>query len=70
MQEYVMLAFRLSEGFSPQKFNRRFGQEHPFTSELDHLLKQGLIYFDPIRMSYRLTECGLDFANQVFIEFV
>ncbi|MDI9490323.1 MAG: radical SAM family heme chaperone HemW [Clostridiaceae bacterium] len=70
MQEYVMLAFRLSEGFSPQKFNRRFGQEHPFTSELDHLLKQGLIYFDPIRMSYRLTERGLDFANQVFIEFV
>ncbi|NLM18839.1 MAG: radical SAM family heme chaperone HemW [Clostridiaceae bacterium] len=70
MQEYAMLAFRLAEGFSPDKFRKRFGIEQPFDAELERLLNKDLISYNSNTEIYHLTEKGLDFANQVFIEFV
>lgn len=70
MQEYAMLAFRLAAGFSPDKFKQRFGINHPFDSELEHLINKDLISYNSHTKAYILTEKGLDFANQVFIEFV
>ncbi|MGI6580530.1 MAG: radical SAM family heme chaperone HemW [Saccharofermentanales bacterium] len=70
MQEYAMLSFRLASGFSPDKFKQRFGIDQPFESELERLLNKDLIYYNPNSKSYILTEKGLDFGNQVFLEFV
>ncbi|NLJ70071.1 MAG: radical SAM family heme chaperone HemW [Clostridiaceae bacterium] len=70
MQEYAMLAFRLAEGFSPDKFKQRFSINHPFDAELERLLNKDLISYNSNTKAYLLTEKGLDFGNQVFIEFV
>lgn len=70
MQEYAMLSFRLASGFSPDKFKQRFGIDQPFESELERLLNKDLIYYNPNSKSYILTKKGLDFGNQVFLEFV
>ncbi|HHT24251.1 MAG TPA: radical SAM family heme chaperone HemW [Clostridiaceae bacterium] len=70
MQEYAMLTFRLAVGFSPEKFKQRFGINQPFDAELERLLNKDLIYYNSNTKSYILTKKGLDFGNQVFIEFV
>jgi len=70
MQEYAMLAFRLAAGFSPDKFKQRFGIDQPFDAELERLLNKDLISYNSNIKAYLLTEKGLDFGNQVFMEFV
>lgn len=70
MREYAMLTFRLSSGFSISEFEKRFALQNPFQNELEKLLHKGLIYFNKQKQAYVLTEKGLDFANEVFIEFI
>ncbi len=70
MREYAMLAFRLNSGFSVTKFERRYGVKNPFQTELAKLLHKKLIYFNEQKQAYVLTRKGLDFANEVFIEFI
>lgn len=70
VREYAMLAFRLDRGFSPGDFQERFGLVNPFEEELAGLEARKLIYWDGPGASYKLSQLGLDFANQVFMEFL
>lgn len=69
-KEYMMLGFRKINGISISDFERKF-RVHPlfyFRFELEKLEKEGLIEIDLDNIL--LTKKGLDFANQVFEEFV
>lgn len=70
MTEYVMLMLRTSEGVSPERFYSRFGVEllSVFEKSINNLMNKELISFG--KDSYSLTKKGLDFANEVFREFV
>lgn len=70
MSEYIMLMFRTTEGVSNLIFRKRFGEdmEHVFEKELNNLLEKKLITKND--ECYSLTEKGLDYANEVFREFV
>ena len=69
-KEFMLLGFRLIEGVSPEEFFLRFGErmEDLFTDNLAKLSTRGLILLENGR--YRLSDAGLDFANEVFREFV
>ena len=70
MKEYMMLGFRKIEGISISKFEQKF-QINPlfyFRFEISSLEEQDLIEVD--LDDIKLTKKGLDFANQVFKEFV
>lgn len=69
-KEFMLLGFRLLEGVSPEEFLLRFGErmENLFAENLRRLSGRGLIIFENGR--YRLSEAGLDFANEVFRDFV
>lgn len=69
-KEFMLLGFRLLEGVSPEAFFVRFGErmEDLFAENLARLAARGLIESGNGR--YRLSEAGLDFANEVFREFV
>lgn len=70
MAEYAMLMLRTSEGVSRLTFRERFGIEldDVFANELKSLLNRELIKCE--NDAYFLTKKGLDFANEVFREFV
>lgn len=70
MTEYVMLMLRTSEGVSLEKFSSRFGVElmSVFEKPINNLVEKDLIIFS--KGAYSLTNKGLDFANEVFREFV
>ena len=71
--EFMMLGFRLTDGPDFDEFSRRFGvrPEDFFADRLEKLVKNGLIEKRPDgSRPYALTEKGLDFANEVFSEFV
>lgn len=70
MQEYVMLQFRLLNGVDRKSFYDKFNVqlENLFNGELNELVNEQLIVSD--ESGYKLTEKGLDFANQVFMRFV
>lgn len=73
MNEYMMLGFRLIAGPNVDQFERKFGvpAAQVFGKKLEALAKKGLITIDQCdRSPYRLTAAGLDFANEVFREFV
>lgn len=69
-KEYMMLGLRKIEGVSISEFEQKF-QIHPlfyFRFEISKLEEEGLLEVDLDKI--RLTKKGLDFANQVFEEFV
>jgi oxygen-independent coproporphyrinogen III oxidase len=70
MNEYMMLGIRLIEGIKSDSFRHRFGEDMfaVYEEEIDRLQKKGLI--EAKAGSISLTAVGLDFANQVFMEFV
>lgn len=69
-REMLMLGLRLLDGVSFAQFRERFGTDMKqiFNCQLQMLEQKDLIYID--EKSVRLSEKGLDFANQVFMEFV
>lgn len=69
MREFMMLGFRKIDGPDRKGFVRRFGRDYVeiFKSEIENLKQKNLIYFDE---NYKLTLKGLDFANEVFREFI
>ncbi|MBO4362868.1 MAG: radical SAM family heme chaperone HemW [Clostridia bacterium] len=72
-EEFMMLGFRLTDGPDFAEFERRFGKrpEDFFAARLERLEKKGLIEKRAsMEGPYALTEKGLDFANEVFAEFV
>jgi oxygen-independent coproporphyrinogen III oxidase len=70
MKEYMMLGFRRTDGISEASFREKFGSgpEHYFSAEIDGLICEGLITRQEGHI--RLTDIGLDLANQVFIKFI
>lgn len=69
MKEYMMLGFRLLSGPDRAGFIKRFGLDYSeyFNEILCNLKNKGLICFDN---NAKLTSKGLDFANEVFREFI
>lgn len=69
MYEFMMLGFRKMKGPSPEKFQQRFGCSYfdKFAQPLSALAKKGLV---DLGESAKLTKLGLDYANQVFGEFL
>ena len=70
MKEVMMLAFRTDAGVDAASYTRRFGEtpDERFGETLASLVIRGLIAETP--RGWALTGRGLDFANQVFMEFV
>ena len=69
-KEYMMLGFRTRSGVGEQEFYRRFGVTvaSAFGDEIEEEIRAGLVEFDD--GTYRLTERGVDLANQVFMDYV
>lgn len=70
MSEYMILGLRLVDGISPQEFSERFGVDlfELYHNQLDELTKGQLLEYTGKRI--RLTQKGLDLANQVFMAFL
>ena len=70
MREFMMMGFRKIHGPSLKDFEERFGCSYfdMFAKQLKELKKQGLI--ESTKKSVKLTKKGLDYANEVFREFV
>lgn len=68
--ETVILALRLKEGLSRQRFRDRFGWDVTdiYPSEINHLLAYGLVTLD--KESLRLTAAGWLLANQAAAAFL
>ena len=69
-KEYMLLGLRKIEGVSIKKFKEKF-IENPiflFRKELESLIKEKLLEIDGDKI--RLTNKGLDFANQVWEQFI
>ena len=69
-KEFMMLGFRMTAGPDNAEYQRRFGEkyEERFAAELKRLESKGLVEKDDAR--FIVTEKGLDFANEIFREFV
>ena len=69
-KEYMLLGLRKIQGISVQEFKNKFG-ENPiflFRNELSKLVEEDLLEVDGDNI--RLTNKGLDLANQVWQEFI
>ena len=69
-KEFMLLGFRMMAGISSQEFAERYGVgiEEVFGRNLQMLLSKDLIVHEKDR--YFLSEKGIDYANEVFREFV
>jgi oxygen-independent coproporphyrinogen-3 oxidase len=67
--EFIMLRLRLIDGFLLNEFFDEFNIDFvsKYNKVIDKLISRGLIY---VNDRIRLTNVGLDLANQVFIEFI
>ena len=75
MKEFMMLGFRKTEGPSLEGFREMFGKNYfdIFKKELDGSYREGLVCYtgnDKDLTGVKLTDKGLDLANQVFMKFV
>ena len=70
-KEFMLLGFRTMAGVSVDDFRTRYGlsMEEIFRNQLNRLIDRNLIVNDSCRRYY-LSEKGLDYANEVFREFV
>lgn len=67
--EYFLLGFRLLEGINGRQFKEYFGKGMvEYMPIFQKLADEGYIIWN--NDNYRLSEKGIDYANQVFIEFV
>ncbi len=70
MREFMMLSFRTRNGVSERAFLERFGKSlgSVWGEELVKEQAAGLVVH--VSGAYRLTEKGVDLANQVFMDYV
>ena len=68
-KEFMLLKLRFIDGVSIQEFENKFGQNpiYLFRESLNKLVKAKLLIVDGDRI--KLTNKGLDLANQVWMEF-
>lgn len=66
----MMLALRRIDGVCIKEYKEKFGENPIFKycAEIERLVKRGLLNVDGDYI--KLTDKGLDFANQVWEEFV
>lgn len=69
-KELMMLGFRTRAGVGKEAFRERFGTtvESAFGAEIKREMDAGLV--ECSEGSYRLTEKGIDLANQVFMDYI
>lgn len=69
-KEFMLLGLRMIDGVSIQEFKNKFGDNplYLFRNELNNLVKDDLVKVDIDKI--KLTNKGLDFANQVWERFV
>ncbi len=67
MDEFMMLGYRMTSGPDFVKFTERYGENplEKYSEKLGRLCKEGLL-----DENYAVTEKGLDFANEIFEEFI
>jgi len=72
MSEFMILGLRLIDGVYGHEFEERFGRklQSVYGSELEKLVGEGLLVYNEEECNFRLSDVGLDFANQVFMEFI
>lgn len=70
ISEFIILGLRLNEGISRNKFKELFDKDifDVYGSKIEQLFKKGLLNMDGDKLM--LTSSGLDYANQVFVEFI
>lgn len=70
MFEYIMLKFRLTEGFDINEFNQKFKADfnEMYKLQIKYLLKYDLV--ELINDNIRLTKKGMDVSNAVIEEFM
>ena len=70
MKEYMLLGLRKIDGVDITEFKNKFSENlvYVFRNELNKLVKEELVEVDD--NSVRLTNRGIDLANQVWMEFV
>jgi len=70
MSEYMLLGLRLIDGVSFSEFKSKYGNNimDLFGDKINDLIARG--YLQLTRTNVKLTSIGLDYANQVFMEFV
>lgn len=70
MSEFMILGLRLVDGVEPSEFRHRFGAslESAYGKAIEKLVRRGLLEYSAGRL--KLSDCGLDLANQVFMEFI
>lgn len=69
INEYIIMALRLNEGLNIDEFNKKFDEDFlkSYKKEFDKNTKLGLIKLGNNNLS--LTSLGLDFSNQVELDF-
>lgn len=70
MSEYMILRLRLVEGVLSKDFEQRFGValSTKYSKQIERLVSSGLADFNGNKL--RLTQKGLDLANQALVEFI
>ena len=70
LSEYMFLGLRMMEGICKKDFEKKFGEsiEKIYGNEITKLIQKGLITNDISNI--KLTPKGIDFSNQVFVEFL
>ncbi len=67
--EFFMLGFRLLKGIEIRHFEEIFGKcFDKYRNRLENLVKSGLVLYN--NGNYKLSKKGVNFANQVFVEFI
>jgi len=72
MSEFMILGLRMIDGIFEREFEERFGHglKQVYGEKLDMLVQNGLLIYEAKKGCYRLSASGLDFANEVFMEFI
>lgn len=70
MTEFMILGLRLVDGVRMEDFKNRFNEDilNVYGSQIDKMLKKELLTVKGGKIA--LTSLGLDYANQVFMEFI
>lgn len=70
MEEFMFLGLRMAKGVSKERFKETFGStmEEIYGNVVTKLKEQGLLEEEGDFV--RLTECGLDVSNRVWVEFL
>ena len=68
-KEFFMLGLRLIEGINMKDFSRKFRTSpEVYINILNKLIKRNLI--EKEGDTFKMTKYGIDFANQIFVEFI